>query len=74
MGASPGMGGTGRAQTQLRQAFVFTNTFAMLQPEVLVARAREKFDAEGRLTDDGTRAFLAKFLNEFVSWIARVNP
>jgi chromate reductase len=74
MGASPGMGGTARAQTQLRQAFVFTNTFAMLQPEVLVARAREKFDAEGRLTDDGTRAFLAKFLNEFVSWIARVNP
>jgi len=32
----------------LRQAFVFTNTYAPLQPEVLVARAHEKFDADGR--------------------------
>ena len=39
MGASPGMTGTARSQSQLRQAFVFTNTYAMTQPEVLVARA-----------------------------------
>jgi len=68
-GASPGMAGTARAQTQLRQAFVFTNTYAMLQPEVLVARAHEKFDANGRLTDEKTRTFLADFLARFAEWI-----
>ena len=72
IGASPGMTGTARAQTQLRQAFVFTNTYAMLRPEVLVAKANTKFDDVGRLTDDGTRNHLSVFLNEFVKWIERM--
>ena len=72
MGASPGLVGTARAQSQLRQAFLFTNTYAMMQPEVLVGRAREKFDAAGRLTDETTRAFLATFLQAFAAWIALV--
>ena len=71
MGATPGMVGTARAQDQLRQAFVFTNTFAMIQPEVLVSRAHEKFDKTGRLTDESTRSFLAKFLERFETWIAK---
>ncbi len=37
----------------LRQSMVFTNSPAMLQPEVLVARAHQKFDEEGTLTDEG---------------------
>ena len=69
MGASPGIGGTARAQSQLRQAFVFTNTYALLQPEVLVARANEKFDAQGKLTDQVTRDFLTTFLQRFAEWI-----
>lgn len=69
MGASPGVTGTARSQTQLRQAFVFTNSYAMTQPEVLVGRAHEKFDADGRLTDEATRTFLAQFLERFVIWI-----
>ena len=72
IGASPGMTGTARAQTQLRQAFVFTNTYTMLRPEVLVAKANTKFDGGGRLTDDGTREHLTAFLNEFVKWIERM--
>ncbi len=72
MGASPGMTGTARAQAQLRQAFVFTNTYTMLKPEVLVARAAGKFDADGHLTDDATRTALRSFLDEFVQWIERV--
>lgn len=71
MGASPGMSGTARSQSQLRQAFVFTNTYALLQPEVLVARAHDKFDADGRLTDEPTRLHLKKFLNNFLELIAR---
>jgi chromate reductase len=70
MGASPGITGTARAQAQLRQAFVFTNMYALLQPEVLVARAHEKFDAEGRLVHQGTRDFLATFLHRFADLIA----
>jgi len=72
IGASPGMTGTARAQSQLRQAFVFTNTYAMLRPEVLVARANTKFDGDGRLTDEATRTHLAAFLAEFWKWIELV--
>ncbi len=72
MGASPGMTGTARAQSQLRQSFVFTSTPAMLQPEVLVARAHEKFDADGRLTDEPTRQHLSLFLERFAGWINRM--
>jgi chromate reductase len=70
IGASPGMTGTARAQSQLRQAFVFTNTYAMTQPEVLVARAHEKFDQAGALIDQATRGFLARFVEAFSEWIA----
>ena len=71
IGTSPGMTGTARSQSQLRQAFVFANSYVMPQPEVLVGRAHEKFDAEGRLTDESTRKFLRMFVDQFVSWIAR---
>jgi chromate reductase, NAD(P)H dehydrogenase (quinone) len=71
MGASPGMIGTARGQSQLRQAFAFTNTYALLQPEVLVGRAHEKFDADGRLVHQATREFLATFLERFADLIAR---
>jgi chromate reductase len=70
MGASPGTLGTARAQSQLRQAFVFTNTYALLQPEVLVGRAHEKFDADGRLVHQATRDFVAAFLQRFTDLIA----
>jgi Predicted flavoprotein len=69
IGASPGMTGSARGQSQLRQAFGFTNTYAMLQPEVLVARAHEKFDPQGRLTDEITRKFLAQYLVTLHDWL-----
>ena len=72
MGASPGITGTARAQSQLRQSFVFTNTPVLPQPEVLVGRAHEKFDSDGRLTDDTTRRFLVLFLEEFANWVGRM--
>jgi chromate reductase len=72
MGATPGMGGTARGQSQLRQAFVFTNSYAMPQPEVLVRRASELFDGDGRLVDEPTREHLVKFLTAFGDWIERV--
>ena len=71
-GASPGITGTARAQSQLRQAFVFTDTPVLPQPEILVYRAHEKFDAEGRLTDEKTREFVGKLLQELAEWARRL--
>jgi chromate reductase, NAD(P)H dehydrogenase (quinone) len=72
MGASPGGFGTTRAQLQLRQAFVFTQTLAVPQPEVLVAKAHEKFDADGRLTDEPTRRFVRLLLEALAAWTERL--
>lgn len=73
LGASPGITGSARAQTQLRQAFVFTDTPALPQPEILVYRAHEKFDAEGRLTDAKTREFVGKLLVALADWARRLS-
>jgi chromate reductase len=74
MGATLGTGGTGRAQMQLRQAFVFTQTHALVSPEVLVARAQDKFDASGRLTDEPTRKSVGKLLEALADWAPRFKP
>ena len=71
MGVSGGNSGTARAQLALRQSFVFTETYGMLRPEILVPRGAEKFDAEGRLTDERTREAVRKFLLAFGLWIER---
>ncbi|HET6971053.1 MAG TPA: NADPH-dependent FMN reductase [Phenylobacterium sp.] len=72
MGASPGITGSARGQSQLRQAFEFTNSICMPQPELLVFKAHEKFDAEGRLTDEATRTYLGRFLGAFAAWVRKV--
>lgn len=74
IGASPGQTGSARGQSQLRQAFEFTNSYAMPQPEILVFRAHEKFDAEGALTDEATAKYLARYLEAFAAWIGRFRP
>ena len=71
IGASPGQVGTARGQSQLRQAFEFTNSFCMPQPEILVFRATEKFDANGDLTDAKTAEFLGKYLEALRVWTLR---
>jgi chromate reductase len=72
MGGTPGGTGTARAQLALRQSFVFTDTRALLQPEVLVARAHEKIDAAGRLTDEPTRQLIRRLLEGLADWTRRV--
>lgn len=72
IGASPGQTGSARGQSQLRQAFEFTNSYCMPQPEILVYRAHEKFDAAGNLTDEKTAEYLAKYLEAFKAWVLRL--
>lgn len=71
VGASPGMTGTARGQSQLRQAFEFTDSYCMPQPELLVFKAHEKFDAGGNLTDEATRTYLGRYLEAFGAWVRR---
>ena len=62
MGASGGTLGTARAQYHLRQCFVFLNGLVMNRPEVMIPQAQNKFDADGKLTDQATRDFIAAHL------------
>jgi chromate reductase, NAD(P)H dehydrogenase (quinone) len=71
VGASPSQVGTARAQSHLRQLLGHVHARTLPPPELLVARAHEKFDAELRLADEGTRRVLAALLERFASWIAR---
>jgi chromate reductase len=71
MGASPSGLGTARAQYHLRQCFVFLDSCVLNRPEVMIAKAHERFDAAGKLTDEPTRKQVAKQLEAFVHWIER---
>jgi chromate reductase len=62
MGASPGPLGTGRVQYHLRQVLVFMNTFTVNKPEVFIASAAGKFNAQGELTDETTAKFIGELL------------
>jgi chromate reductase, NAD(P)H dehydrogenase (quinone) len=74
MGASGGGSGTARAQLALRQSFVFTETWALLRPEVLVTHSRDRFDAAGRLTDEATREHVHTLLAALADWTRRLAP
>jgi chromate reductase len=71
MGASPSQIGTARAQLHLRQLLSHVHARTLPPPELLVARAHERFDAELRLTHEGTRRVLTALLERFARWIAR---
>lgn len=71
IGASPGITGSARGQSQLRQAFEFTDSYCMPQPELLVFKAHEKFDGDGNLADSATAEHLARYLVRFEAWVRR---
>lgn len=71
MGASPSQVGTARAQSHLRQVLGHVRARVLPPPELLVARAHERFDPELRLVDESTRRVLADLLRRFAGWIAR---
>jgi chromate reductase, NAD(P)H dehydrogenase (quinone) len=71
MGATPGHGGTARAQLALRQSFVFTRSPVMPGPELLVAEAPQRFAEDGTLRDDSTRQHVRDLLERLVRWTDR---
>ncbi len=72
MGASTGNFGTLRAQMHLRQICQITNMRPLNRPEVLVARAAEKFDPQGHLTDETARYLLRLLLEALMDWTLRL--
>ena len=71
VGAASGMSGTIRAQTHLRQIMVYSDSPCLSQPEVLIPRAKERFDADGRLTDPSTRVLLERFGAAMTAFVRR---
>ena len=70
IGASPSQVGTARAQLHLRQLLAHTQARVLPPPELLVAAAHERFDADLHLTHEPTRRVLAHLLARFGGWIA----
>jgi chromate reductase len=64
MGAAPGNFGTVRAQLALRQVWLWTESRAVVKPEVHVFRAAERFNERGHLTDPTTRELVKQLLEE----------
>ena len=68
MGAAGGVLGTARAQYHLRQCFIFLDGRVLNRPEVFIGGAPQKFDADGRLTDEGTRKIMGEMLQALADW------
>lgn len=74
MGASTGKFGTIRAQLYLRQVLIHVGALPLGKPEVLVARAEQAFDVNGKLVDETTRGFLQELLLALQKWTRRMSP
>jgi chromate reductase len=72
LGASVGHLGTARAQYHLRQVLVSLNMPVVSQPEVMIGNAGERFDRDGKLTDEPTRESIRKLLSALQA-LAKVN-
>lgn len=72
MGASVGAIATARAQYDLRKMFVFLNIFPINQPEVMIGNAAERFDEQGNLTDEKTKDYIRRLLQNLVDWTHRI--
>jgi chromate reductase, NAD(P)H dehydrogenase (quinone) len=66
MSAAMSMGGGVRAQYQLRQAFVFLNMDAVVQPEVAIGNAQQRFDEQSNLTDETSKKMIGQLLQNLL--------
>lgn len=71
MSASTGAVGGARAQEHLLHVFHGILMRTMPHGGIVVGKAADKFE-NGRLTDEATRSFLAKYLEQFASWVRLV--
>jgi chromate reductase, NAD(P)H dehydrogenase (quinone) len=70
--ASQGPLGGARVQYDLRRILVQIWGHVLPRPEVFIGVAQNKFDKDGRLTDEATKKFLTDLLAGFKPWIERM--
>lgn len=68
LSASTGILGGARAQYHLRQSSIFLNMHPLNRPEIMVAKAQDKFDAEGNFTDEAGKDLIKKQMAALAEW------
>lgn len=69
---SIGMSGGMRAQYHLRQILVYTNTLVMAQPELIIPYSKQRFTADGEITDASTQELLTRYGLDVVAWVRKL--
>jgi chromate reductase len=72
--ASPSLLGGVRAQYHLRQILVAINAMTMNIPEVVITEVDKKFDKDGNMTDEKTKAFIKKFIGALADFVTILKP
>lgn len=67
--ASPGAAGAFGANHHLRQSLMVLNMPAMQQPEAYIHVGDGFFTADGKIANDGTRAYAQKIIDSFAAWV-----
>lgn len=68
IGAIAGFG----ANHHLRQSLVFVDMPVLAQPEAYIGNAASLFDAQGKLVNEDTRKFAARFMQAYATWVERL--
>ena len=72
MGASIGGIATARAQYDLRKMMVFLNMFPINRPEVMIGNCSDRYDEQGNLADEPTRAIIKEMLEKLIAWTKKI--
>ncbi len=63
--------GGARVQYHLRQTLLALDVTVMNRPELFIANAKEKFDAEGNLQDEKTKKYTKRLLDALIEEIKK---
>lgn len=72
LGAAASMAGSARAQLHLRGSGVFLDMHPLNKPEVLIFQAQNKFDADGKLTDDTACGPIRDLMTALYQWTLQI--
>jgi chromate reductase len=72
IGAAAGMAGGARSQLHLRHSCVFLDMHPLNKPEVLIFQAQNKFDENGKLTDETARNLIRDLMANLQSWARQI--
>lgn len=72
LSASPGPVGGARVQYDLRKVLLFMEAMVLSKPEVFIANAAGKFEADGTCNDETTRRFVTDQMAALRLWLDQV--